>query len=105
MFNQGDTVKLKIYNRAGPAHPFHLHGQFFQIVARNGKAVDEPGLRDTVLLPGNKSVELLAYMDNPGMWMAHCHILEHAKLGMMSEIYVAPNADMPTPSEAVNMER
>lgn len=101
MFNQGDTVKMKLYNRAGPEHPFHLHGQFFEIIARNGKPVDEPGLRDTVLVPGNKSVEIRAYMDNPGMWMAHCHILEHAKLGMMAEIYVAPNASMPAPGEVV----
>jgi len=27
-------------------------------------------------------------MDNPGAWMMHCHILEHAELGMMSHFHV-----------------
>ncbi|MCK6586366.1 MAG: multicopper oxidase domain-containing protein [Polyangiaceae bacterium] len=27
--------------------------------------------------------------DNPGMWMFHCHILEHAERGMMGELEVA----------------
>jgi FtsP/CotA-like multicopper oxidase with cupredoxin domain len=36
-------------------------------------------------------------MDNPGRWMAHCHILEHAELGMMAEIQVDPKAGAPSP--------
>ncbi len=84
----GSTVAIKLFNLAGPEHPFHLHGQFFRIVARNGELVDEPGLRDTVLLPGMENLEIHASMTNPGSWMAHCHILEHAVLGMMSEFAV-----------------
>ncbi|TNF30706.1 MAG: multicopper oxidase family protein [Deltaproteobacteria bacterium] len=88
---EGDTVRLVLVNQAGPEHPFHLHGQFFEIVRRNGVAVTgEPGLKDTVRVPGLESVELVAYMDNPGQWMAHCHILEHAELGMMAEVVVEP---------------
>ena len=88
-FWEGDTVQLQLFNRAMPEHPFHLHGQFFEIVRRNGVEIfDEPGLKDTVLVPGDESVHIIAYMDNPGLWMAHCHILEHAALGMMAEIEV-----------------
>jgi hypothetical protein len=36
-------------------------------------------------------------MDNPGRWMAHCHILEHAELGMMSELVVTPKDGPPPP--------
>ena len=54
------------------------------------EALIKPGLKDTVLVPGQSSLEIIAYMDNPGRWMAHCHILEHAELGMMSEIAVTP---------------
>ena len=25
--------------------------------------------------------DIVAYLDNPGMWMAHCHIAEHAESG------------------------
>lgn len=30
----------------------------------------------------------LTELDNPGRWMAHCHILAHAELGMMTELVV-----------------
>ncbi len=87
-FRKGETVKLILINEAGPEHPFHLHGQWFERL-RFGRLSDtEPGLKDTVLVPGFETVEVLAYFDNPGRWMAHCHILEHAELGMMSEIVV-----------------
>lgn len=35
-----------------------------------------------------ETVELDGYLDNPGQWMAHCHSLDHAELGMMSELMV-----------------
>lgn len=84
-FEEGQTVMMTIENQAGPEHPFHLHGQFFEIVEPA-----QPGLKDTVLVPGFETVRIRAYLDNPGRWMAHCHILEHAELGMMSEIVVDP---------------
>ncbi|MEQ9495700.1 MAG: multicopper oxidase family protein [Deltaproteobacteria bacterium] len=84
-FEQGRTVHMTLKNLAGPEHPFHLHGQFFEVLDDR-----QPGLKDTVLVPGLEEVEIVAYFDNPGRWMAHCHILEHAELGMMSEIVVEP---------------
>ena len=87
-FAEGDTVTMTIKNLAGPEHPFHLHGQFFEVLTLNGADAAEPGLKDTVLVPGMSTVAIRAWMDNPGRWMAHCHILEHAEQGMMSEIFV-----------------
>lgn len=87
-FAKGRTVKMQLDNLTGMEHPFHLHGQFFEVLD-NGSGARLPGLRDTVLVGGGETIEILAYMDNPGRWMAHCHILEHAALGMMAEIVVA----------------
>ena len=88
-FERGATVEMTLSNLAGPEHPFHLHGQFFEVAKREGQPVwDEPGLKDTVLVHGQERVVIRAYMDNPGRWMAHCHILTHAELGMMAEIVV-----------------
>lgn len=84
-FAQGDVVHITLENQAGPEHPFHLHGQWFEVVSGAGV---RPGLYDTVLIPGLSTIEIIAYLDNPGRWMAHCHILEHAELGMMAEIVV-----------------
>ncbi len=89
-FQEGDTVRFRLVNRLGPEHPFHLHGQFLTISPDGRAATEQPGLKDTVLVPGQSTVEVTAYMDNPGRWMAHCHILEHAELGMMSEFVVEP---------------
>jgi FtsP/CotA-like multicopper oxidase with cupredoxin domain len=88
-FREGETVRITLRNDVGPEHPFHLHGQFFEIVD-DGREITTgmPGLKDTVLLPGLEELEIIAYMDNPGRWMVHCHILEHAQLGMMAEIVV-----------------
>ena len=87
-FERGETVLINISNEAGPEHPFHLHGQFFEIVPDGRFITEQVGLKDTVLVPGITQLQIRAYMDNPGRWMAHCHILEHAKLGMMAEIVV-----------------
>ena len=89
-FTEGETAHMRLVNRAGPEHPFHMHGQFFEILKVPLASVPIMGLKDTVLVPGLSTVEIRVYMDNPGRWMAHCHILEHAALGMMSEIVVEP---------------
>lgn len=88
-FAQDETVLITLVNKQNPEHPFHLHGQFFEILD-DGFGSSQPGLKDTVLVPGRRTVRIRASMKNPGSWMAHCHILEHAELGMMSEIEVTP---------------
>ena len=81
-------TRIVIREQSGLPHPFHLHGQFFQVVTRDGLP-RLPGLMDTVLVDGDETVELYTELDNPGAWMAHCHILEHAELGMMTEVHVS----------------
>lgn len=79
---------ITITNQIGPEHPFHLHGQFFQVISRNGVPAWESGWRDTVLVEGLTEVKIATYFDNPGHWMYHCHILEHAEWGMMAMLDV-----------------
>lgn len=88
-FPSNEPVRIRISSSVSPAHPFHIHGQFFQIVERGGKPVtDEPGLRDTVAIRGAESASVLTYFENPGRWMVHCHISEHSEKGMMAEVVV-----------------
>jgi FtsP/CotA-like multicopper oxidase with cupredoxin domain len=80
---------IEIVDRSGAEHPFHLHGQFFQVLDRDGEQIDEDGgLRDTILVGPRETLRLYTEFDNPGRWMSHCHILEHAELGMMTEMVV-----------------
>jgi FtsP/CotA-like multicopper oxidase with cupredoxin domain len=91
--NKGELKVMRIINMMPQnGHPFHLHGQFFQILERDGQPTDEPGWRDTVWLPagGGRSVTIATYFDNPGRWIYHCHILEHAEAGMMAMLNVVP---------------
>ena len=89
-FTQGSPVRFTIKNSMMHAHPFHFHGQFFQILTRNGKPANEPGLKDVVFLDGMDTVTIATNFENPGEWMYHCHIAEHAEQGMMAELMVSP---------------
>jgi FtsP/CotA-like multicopper oxidase with cupredoxin domain len=91
----GDRVKITLDNAAGGDHqmhhPFHIHGAGrFLVLDRDG--VEDANLvwKDTVLVPGGQSVTILFDVTNPGRWMAHCHIAEHAEAGMMFSFDVLP---------------
>ncbi|SDW00421.1 Multicopper oxidase with three cupredoxin domains (includes cell division protein FtsP and spore coat protein CotA) [Arthrobacter sp. cf158] len=81
---EGDTVKVTVVNRTAEPHPMHPHGHHVQVLSRNGTAPGgSPLVLDTVdVLPG-EVWELLLHADNPGIWMDHCHNLDHAAEGMM----------------------
>lgn len=87
-FTQGERVKIRLINEVDSDHPmhhpFHVHGAGrFLILSRDGQT--EPNLvwKDTVLLRAGETVNILLYVTNPGLWMAHCHIAEHIEGGMM----------------------
>lgn len=84
----GDVQVIDVTNELGMEHPFHLHGQWFTVLSRDGEPATEIGLRDTVLVRGFETVRIAAAFDNPGTWMVHCHILEHAEAGMMAVVEV-----------------
>jgi len=71
-------------------HPFHIHGVQFQIIERNGKSppLNERGWKDTVLVDNGEEVRVLAVFRKKGLFMYHCHILEHEDSGMMGQFLV-----------------
>jgi len=70
-------------------HPFHLHGFFFQVLDVNGVAPAVREWRDTVNVPVDATVRFAVQFDErPGMWMFHCHILDHADAGMMGMVHL-----------------
>jgi len=81
-------TRVLLRDESGAGHPFHLHGQFFEVLSQNGEPFDVPGPLDTVWVNGDDELELYTTFDNPGLWMGHCHILEHAELGMMTSFDV-----------------
>jgi len=78
----GETDLWTITNTMDWDHPFHLHGFFFQPVDASGAPTRE--WRDTFNIPQHDTKQVIVrYDDRPGMWMFHCHILDHAEAGMM----------------------
>jgi FtsP/CotA-like multicopper oxidase with cupredoxin domain len=85
-----ERSRLRFVNDSFRLHPMHLHGMFFRVIARNGVPTDEPFTRDTVLVRPKETVDVGVLPADPGLWMAHCHVLEHAEAGMMTLVEVRP---------------
>lgn len=84
----GQRVELTFHNMTMMAHPIHLHGHHFQVVAFNGMPFSG-ALRDTVMVPPMAKVAVAFDADNPGRWLMHCHNLYHMEAGMMTEVAYA----------------
>ncbi len=84
----GKFYRLRFSNLSSRLHPMHIHGQFFQVIARREKPVYEKYWRDTVLIGPKESVDIGLVPIDKGKWANHCHILEHAEAGMMGVITV-----------------
>jgi FtsP/CotA-like multicopper oxidase with cupredoxin domain len=101
-FTVGDRVKIRLLNEMEGSdhpmhHPFHIHGAGrFLILSRDGRIEPDLVWKDTVLLRAGETVDILLYVTNPGLWMAHCHIAEHTESGMMFSFYVDPPPSNPS---------
>lgn len=74
----------------GMSHPFHVHGVQFQVLSRNGlePPENERGWKDTILVNPDEDVKILIKFTQKGLFMYHCHILEHEDAGMMGQFEV-----------------
>ena len=81
--HEGDAVIVHIVNDSPYIHPMHLHGHDFQVLTRDGRPVKgSPIFLDTLDVFPGESYDIAFRADNPGLWMFHCHDLEHAAAGM-----------------------
>lgn len=87
MVREGDLVKVRIVNRSHQNHPMHLHGHHALVLSRDGKpATGSPWWVDSLdVIPG-QIFEIAFRADNPGLWMDHCHNLDHAANGMVMHL-------------------
>jgi blue copper oxidase len=83
------------------AHPIHLHGDQFQIISRtvaveraDSYATVKDGLvssgwKDTVLVMPGETVRMIKPFHHfKGVFMYHCHNLEHEDMGMMRDFLI-----------------
>lgn len=69
-------------------HPMHLHGVHFQVLERSGGraqlSASESGWKDTVLVMPRETVKIIIpFSTLTGVFVFHCHNLEHEDDGMM----------------------
>lgn len=101
------TEVWEIFNTTADAHPIHLHLVAFEVVNREdldaaalalGNLVptgitylpqpNELGYKDTVLALPGQITRLKAKFDIPGLYVWHCHIVEHEDNEMMRSYIV-----------------
>jgi FtsP/CotA-like multicopper oxidase with cupredoxin domain len=104
----GATEEWNLFNDTpigGPAHPFHIHVNPFQIVALFDPAYMDPLLQNTgvtlrkpwvwfdtfAVPPGGWARMLTRFLDYTGTYVFHCHILGHEDRGMMQMVNVGPS--------------
>jgi len=107
----GATEVWEIYNTTADAHPMHIHEITFQVVNREGLALNddeevvepiqldgeltaaqpwETGFKDTVIAYPGQVTRLKARFTVPGQFVWHCHIVEHEDNEMMRPYRIGP---------------
>ncbi|RBQ79635.1 hypothetical protein FVER14953_12658 [Fusarium verticillioides] len=90
----------KVYKTQAPvAHPIHVHGHDFVLLDSGNKEFDpknftlqltNPPRRDVVLLPVDGYIIIAFQINNPGVWLMHCHIAFHASGGLALQFIESP---------------
>jgi FtsP/CotA-like multicopper oxidase with cupredoxin domain len=107
----GATEIWEFYNTTGDAHPMHVHEVVFEVVNREGLALDlngdvlqpiqldgvitlpepwETGFKDTVIAYPGQVTRVKATFGTPGQFVWHCHIVEHEDNEMMRPFRIGP---------------
>jgi len=105
MVNLGETMAWEWINNSPIPHPMHIHNVQFQVVKRTPPASSsyatinqglvDTGWKDTVLVwPGERVRVAMQFSPYAGMYMYHCHILEHEDMTMMRN-YMIMDTMMP----------
>ncbi|KAK3939678.1 Cupredoxin [Diplogelasinospora grovesii] len=103
VIKHNDVVEVIINNHDSGGHPWHLHGQTFQVIARTpadgglyaGQKLTarhpNPLRRDVVSVSEGAFVAIRFKADNPGVYLMHCHIEWHVEAGLTATMIVAPD--------------
>ena len=77
----GDVVRVRLINISNLAHPMHLHGQDFTVVAKDGEPIRSVSqlTMNTLSIDAGETYDIVFRADNPGTWLFHCHELHHTE--------------------------
>jgi spore coat protein A, manganese oxidase len=93
----GATEIWEIHNFTEDAHPIHIHEVQFQVVNRQpfedaarDPEIWETGFKDTVIAYPGEITRVKALFDLEGLYVWHCHIVEHEDHEMMRPYFIGP---------------
>ncbi|KAE8099289.1 hypothetical protein FH972_017282 [Carpinus fangiana] len=114
-FKYNSTVEMVLQNTALLSvenHPIHLHGFNFHVLAQgfgNYDAVNDPKkfnfvnpqTRNTIAVPVGGWAVIRFQLNNPGIWLLHCHLDVHLPWGLATAFEVengpTPSSTLPPP--------
>lgn len=90
----GDTEIWEWFNNTDVPHPIHIHNVQFRVIQRLGSGTAyetvregfvDNGWKDTFVIWPGERVQLILHFQPPytGVYLYHCHLLEHEDAGMM----------------------
>jgi FtsP/CotA-like multicopper oxidase with cupredoxin domain len=114
----GDTEVWELYNFTADAHPMHIHEIVFEVMNREALVLDpvtgepvqpvqltgmvlppeawENGWKDTAIAYPGEVTRLKVKFSQPGLYVWHCHIVEHEDNEMMRPYFIGgPLAKLP----------
>ena len=99
----GDTEVWEIHNFTMDAHPIHIHQVMFEVLNRENKVSGqvrppeawETGPKDTVTAYPDEITRVKARFNLPGLYVWHCHIVEHEDNEMMRPSRVVQRSYLP----------
>ena len=112
----GRPEQWEFYNFTADAHPIHIHEIQFQVLDRQALATDEEGMatlpaaligsarprepweagfKDTVIAYPGEVTRLAARFSVAGLYVWHCHIVEHEDNEMMRPLFIGSTNGYP----------
>lgn len=79
----GELVRVRLINISNLAHPMHLHGHDFTVIAKDGEPIRPANQQtmNTLSVDAGETYDIVFRADNPGIWVFHCHELHHTENG------------------------
>ena len=90
----GATEEWRILNTSPDWHPFHIHVNDYQVISINGEPYEARSWEDTTAVPAYGEIVMRTrFLDFPGKFVYHCHILNHEDQGMMGVVEVVDTGE------------
>ncbi len=106
----GQTVLVRLINTGYAVHSMHTHGFHFQVIGTDGRKLDSPYYKDTLLVAPGERYDVMLKLNQVGRFMFHDHIEQNTTndgdyLGGMTTMINVNNPDGSNPIPMPKMDK